>query len=242
MESERYLSQYVQPGDLEKGERARLSLKESFGQVELENKSTLELSKRHFMVDVSCHRLSSYNGNDRYWLDYYILQRDDRENAYIELEDVLPRDYRVTFTAADRTLDRSRFSIHEKVIDIDIAIDRKIFILALLHEAGHVRQYEGLSDKDKSAYEKAWFNLREASSKGVEVNGEDAARVLMWERGAWAFALKKIKPFLDSEDTEDNFTLKLSDIKSYIHNDALGGYNAEIADVIEKGLVIQSGQ
>lgn len=90
-------------------------------------------------------------------------------------------------------------------------------IVHLVHEAGHV--YEKTDDARFSS-----MNEHDVSSK---VYIGDLAEKLLSERNAWAFGLKKLKPFLEKNKI-DGFSIQRDDVLAIVKNQALQNYHESI--------------
>jgi len=95
-------------------------------------------------------------------------------------------------------------------------ITRLETILGLLHEMGH------LSDKT----EMNWFAMRRYT-QGERISVREAKQILRYERNAWAFAIRKIKPFLDKDTKEQ--------VIHFMHEDALKSHSEQIREQIAPG-------
>jgi len=101
-------------------------------------------------------------------------------DATLNIFDITPKDVRIFFNPY---IDTHIGYISGKKIFIGSDINKPRSILALLHEIGHSHENEIIFQEEKN--------------RGIEPQ-EDLAQLLVSERNAWAFALKKIKPFLNN--------------------------------------------
>lgn len=92
---------------------------------------------------------------------------------------------------------------------------------------GHCKDYESITDE----FEKRDFDSgHKALRRERQVSAGLLESVLRRERNAWAYALKKIKPFLGKKISRE-------DVQKYIHEYALASYSRGVRKKIEEGLV-----
>ncbi len=158
-------------------------------------------------------------------LKTFTLSRRDK-NISVQLFDIVPPDYNVYFdtTAADHSdivyPDSKRIVLFGK-----LAAPKTI--LGLFHEGGHIIE---------QAKGEAEFGPEKHSTQLVD----HLARQLLSERDAWAFALKKIKPFLDEEEG-DQFTIQRDAVIEHIKNYALRTYTDSIKNSVESARATSHG-
>lgn len=99
----------------------------------------------------------------------------------------------------------------------DISVPRTI--LSLLHEAGHLNRLPESMEEAGSKREKALST--------ETISPSDAAFVLRMERDAWAFALRKLRPFLNKDP---NSPLNKDAVLYEIHNFALKSYSNRLKE------------
>jgi hypothetical protein len=103
--------------------------------------------------------------------------------------------------------------------------------VSLLHEAGHVHDphLNSVTTQEDQELRKELFGLQfslpEEKKANKETTQKVAAHILRAERNAWAYALKKLRPFFEGEDGE---FLTEQAVMDLIHNDSLDSYAAGI--------------
>ena len=105
-------------------------------------------------------------------------------------------------------------------------------LITVLHEMGHCENPPNEKDMRYRGY-LLTFNkkfLTEDEGKDPEIEEKIAGEVVKQERDAWAFALKKLRPFMRSG------ALDKKDVLQVCHDIALRGYMNRINDVINPGL------
>lgn len=112
-------------------------------------------------------------------------------------------------------------SMWERIVLVEGDLADIDTLLALMHEIGHVviKDTQAGSETRQRAFKRFDQNMR--------LGNRDAAAVLREERDAWAFALKKLRPLITSENWPK--------IKSAIHDDALHSYNQDLRDSLFPG-------
>lgn len=97
-------------------------------------------------------------------------------------------------------------------------------VLALLHELGHVKDFEKM---DKDNLQKSIEDTRQINFEENDIQPEQAERRFKLERSAWAYALSKIRPFLGKSNS-GLFTV--SQVREYVDNYSLGSYSRGLSE------------
>lgn len=98
-------------------------------------------------------------------------------------------------------------------------------IISLAHESGHAAIYESLDNEQRHLLKLASDRYRSRN-----FSQEDLAVILKYERDAWAWALKKLKPIIGQNDEEGIITR--TQLTNIIHKVALKSYTDNIAKKI----------
>lgn len=102
-------------------------------------------------------------------------------------------------------------------------------VLVLFHELGHNNVWQSSEKQEKYKVQNLVSKL-----KSGELDYRTAGLVLKSERDAWAFALKKLRPFLSVQGSEDGMT-SVTEARHFIHDLMLSSYTQEL----ERGLYEQ---
>jgi hypothetical protein len=105
--------------------------------------------------------------------------------------------------------------IYANIVEIGSEPSSPQAILTLMHELGHINDEEQIQEDDTEISD---IELRAifAGAPTLEMDRDKSAIILRQERHAWAYALKKIKPFLGS------MNIKEDGVKKLVHDFALG--------------------
>lgn len=139
------------------------------------------------------------------------FSRNDKEKTSFNLKEIVPEGYHVFF----RTSENINCPIPDGSIDPStktIMLERDIAspygLMTLLHEIGHAKDFENLSEKEKTLFLEVGDNF---DKKSVIHN----ALLIKIEKNAIAFALSKIKPFSDNDYGDNKTNILREDIKSF---------------------------
>jgi len=203
------------------------SLSKPIGRVEYLQSGNIKIENQPFVLEFSYAKISkevaeSFEKHPRYKepdpdtlfeLTSYRLTRTDK-NISLTLDNLIPDNYKVYFSPT--TQDWSSYvktSDKNGRIVLSDDVVTPMILLQLLHEAGHVHEK---TDGGKQFTEIDSDNTSTIYTK-------DLAKKLLSERNAWAFALRKIKPFLD-EDKSKGFAISKNDTLILAKNWALKSY------------------
>jgi len=151
------------------------------------------------------------------------------KSSKADVFEILPEKYQIYF-CPDEKNDRVESSVfvEQKLVLITGDLSKPLTILSLFHEIGHLVDDKIMGDKDKEErhkesrirYNKAGQPIKSPDDTGVYKPTEnDLVTILNSERNAWAFAIKKLKPFLK------NLNIDNQDLRVYIHDYALKSYS-----------------
>lgn len=222
-----YIRKHIEKQDEPKVEQAHERLSVPFGVVEYGKSGIERVENFPFILEFSYDSLpddsepitASSDGlkvdarNFKY-LKSFKLRRVDKD-IDLNLSEIVPGDYSV-YISPDRTDDswNSVCDFNNKRIIVGGDITKPEYILHLLHEAGHAQISESTNRDQDFQSEKNWRKVADQSA---------IAKKLLEERDSHAFALKKIKPFVDKEQT-GNFSILKGDCLTLMHKWALESY------------------
>lgn len=161
-------------------------------------------------------------------VDDFVLS-DTETGRVLDLEGILPNDkYKVVVKISGAS---TQALVKAKMIYTHTCLHSPAGILDLLHEAGHLQFTDPLPKRIKSEY--AGMASRVMFEMGEKV---DMAHILEQERKAWAFCLRKIKPFLADKEDPDSGLATTEEVRSYIHASSLSSYGSSFVKILEDGL------
>lgn len=211
-------------------QQALESLSKPIGKIEYSKSGNIKIENQPFVLEFSYAKVSrgvaeSFEKHPRYKepdpdtlleLLSWKLTRTDR-NVSLTLDYIIPDNYKIYFSPTTQD-----WSSYVKIGDKDTRIvlsgdiTTPIIILELLHEAGHI--HEKTDDP-------RFIKTKPEETSTIYTN--DLADKLLSERNAWAFAIKKIKPFLDKDESK-GFVIKKDDVLTVAKDWALESYLTSI--------------
>jgi|GEM_PF-4197396 len=219
--------------DEEKIKRAKEALSKPIGEVKWAESGIIKVENIPFVMEFSYVPISEEIAKS-IWQDprrkninldtlreitTWTLTREDN-GATLSLSDILPEGYRVFFSTVAQ--DGSSYVVMDEsggTVVLNAEITKPEMIIHLLHEAGHVHE-----KTDEMRFSPT--NNPDVSSK---VYKGDLAVKLLSERNAWAYALRRLKPFVDQEPTS-GFSIQKNDVLTLANNWALKSYQDSIKD------------
>ena len=158
--------------------------------------------------------------------------RNKKTGGELHLLDILPKDYRIIWTASS-----DEESVQTADFENKICLSRGDFsqpriVLGLLHEIGHCVDCENIEehfDRNQYGRDNVLFDIYR-NDPDQKMPAASLERMLRAERNAWSFALRKIKPFFDEE------TFDKKDILAYIHGRTLASYSQGMRKKMKHGL------
>lgn len=215
-----YISKHLDTIDPEQIKIANQNLARPFGKIHLLDSGKGHITQSPFTVDFSYNQTENekiHSGtvpNEKLWELKNLIVKKDRVNQTLDISSLLPNGYKIYFTTGNNEKSWSSY-IFEKAIVLNREPNSPGALLDLLHEIGHSNSRH--DDGDKFKAEKGRLQSGDVS---------DLASRLLDERNAWAFALKKFKPFLDCSPQEEGFSINKQDVLTRIKNYALESYQA----------------
>ncbi len=213
---EKHLSQEM---DEQSVTNAIRRLEVPFGEATYEGESKIEVKKEPFMVTLEYTEIRPDNPVlDKTRDTHVVLYRVDEltinrtDVGTLSISAFVPEGWHVYFDPSE-TEETSYADLHEKMIVLRRDPLQPIGLLTLLHEIGHT--YESEMPKE---FTQETFENRNTFDQ------TDLAAKLQSERDAWAFAFKKIRPFLDASPT-NGFSIQRQDALVYAKKYALQSYD-----------------
>ena len=160
----------------------------------------------------------------------------DNGKTSVDLFQFLPQGYDIYFSPIEG---RTFAQPESQVLFLHgMRISPKV-ILSLFHEVGHAADYEKMSKEDRKKYIDARVRFHGA---GEPINRLDDPNVykptpgdvdvvLKSERDAWAFTLRKLRPFFK------DLGITHEDLAFFVHKYGLSSYVGKTKEIIEKGLL-----
>lgn len=125
-------------------------------------------------------------------LDNFTL-RNNKTHAVVTQADILPSDVTIVFDPYHERPWSSIYFSEAKLILLSEPPDVPVAVVSLFHEAGHADDFKKRPEMI-SSIERIGNIMR--NERGEKVTKQEAEEFLRSERNAWAFALRKLKPFI----------------------------------------------
>ena len=228
-----YLEKHDEPTDPRKLETALRNLSEPIGRVEYSSDDEVNIKSDSFNLGYKYYQISDI---DLDTLSDLNIQTEDikgiknlhfgkaNNSASINFNEIIPEGYRVYMVSGHKSQWSDFVSIKDKIIVLNGDIRIPETILALLHEIGHIHA-DPKKQEDSFA--------PEPNQDRRTINADDLARKLLNERDAWAYALKKIKPFFYKGEDQDK-AIRKEDVIAYAKDKCLQSYNKWASKLIDE--------
>lgn len=215
---------------------AKQRLSQPFGETNLTESGQAHLVNPPFTVDftygeVGDKQLYTSRGealskdNIRELKTFSLIK--DGTTQKLDLVTLLPPDYKVYFMQGSGDVGWSSYILPgENYIVLNMEPNTPESLLHLLHEIGHGHTLE---QGDHEFTEE-----KERLRSGPVTHLADE---LLEERNAWSYALRKLKPFLDTQPKQNLFTIDKTDVLTLMKGRFLQSYQKNI----EKIAIQQSG-
>ncbi len=226
----KYLEQHLEPSREEDNKEQAQSyeqLDNPLAVVEYKDAGTVEIKTPDLEVTYTYESRNEYDELRKVLKSFTLT--NPHTGSKLSLEDILSSDYRIIFIprASEIGETTSMYDGLTKEFKITDDLAKVKGILKLLHEIGHEVSEQKLSDDDKLEIGEILGTFH--SKNENEIDSKQLEMILKDERDAWAFALGKIKPFLNDSN------LRKENVLKYIHGEmALGAYSAKIKKQLKK--------
>jgi|WetSurMetagenome_2_1015567.scaffolds.fasta_scaffold86106_1 hypothetical protein len=223
-----YLNKYLEKSSGTKDEKRKLmdKLKMSLSAepVKYNESGTVDCKKEFFELKFSYRRPSVEENKDHfgdealrelagresvkqaagnYWIIDSITLTNLENNFSANITDDLPSGFLIVYhplNPNERHRMRTDAAGKYKFIDIFDDLTKPYTLVALLHELGHARDYATRSDEEKKRF------TRESDKP----EKKELADLLIKERNAWAYAIQKLKRFLNNNFLNKDDLLKIA--------------------------------
>lgn len=243
-----YLDSHLESGPGWAGEGAKRLLTIPFREVRYRPEGKLMVKRGPFRLKIDYQKpditeippeatMQIITDENESWkiLNNLVFWRKDRHAPSLELTDIIPEGYKVLFKSptgqqvGEPEQDTRCFvDVEHKMYHIKGDLATPAALLNLLHEVGHSYDYEQQASSIKpSEFDDAHGVLKEG---GFLLTEEAMATVLRRERNAWAYALKKIRPFLDRDASSSEYSITTSEVRDYIMDYCLRTYGEGIRE------------
>lgn len=225
-----YIQKHLDIMDPKLVEEARERLSLPLGESQLAEAGEAHLAHGPFSIDYAYDKaegakLSTVEGEllpmeDMRELKAFSFAKDG-VNQKLDLAALLPPGYKVYFMKGNGDHGWSSYAdVRADYIVMDREPSSPEALLILLHELGHGHT-EGKGDHK--------FTPEKERLASGDVT--DLADKLLVERNAWSYALRKLKPFLDTGPKAEEFSITKSDVMARIKGRALQSYQSYIERV-----------
>lgn len=164
------------------------------------------VAKRVYLADRQAKLLENKTGHSLIISRFSLRGKNGQT---LELEDISPENFSILHDPASSL---NFASAENRYIFTSKPFSRPMGVLVMLHELGHCHDYDRLDDDEKAVYDAAMSHKPEDQTE--ERKAQRMATVLMRERNAWAFALKKLRPLIPQDEQNFWFSRKL--VQSHI--------------------------
>ncbi|MBI4097973.1 MAG: hypothetical protein HY426_02945 [Candidatus Levybacteria bacterium] len=149
----------------------------------------------------------------------------------VSLEELLPEGWSVVFVPTGQKEAITHHGL-KAIIVTGMQPTSPEFALSLLHEVSHAREDDPqLLDRE---------SIRSRINSLKDINGSEGAQIIRSERNAWAFAIKKIKPFIDFRpDSQSAFSWV--NVRREVRN-SIGTYSGPVKLLLMKQLRVLEPQ
>lgn len=217
-----YIKKHLDQIAPESVEEAKKNLSWSFGEINLSEAGKAELIHPPYFLDFSyvspSQEISTWDGQqipkeEVRELQAMMLAKDKIEQK-LDFISLLPPGYKIYFTKGKEEKTWSSYAdVENRIIVLNREPITPEALITLLHEIGHGQTWK------KGGHHFA--NEKERLRSG---DVTDLAHQLLEERNSWAFAFKKLKPFLDNSSGRAGETILKSDVLIRIKGYALQSY------------------
>ncbi len=143
-----------------------------------------------------------------------------KSGARMELSDILSRDVILAFDSrpsSEPMTDAASVGTNHIILSNPLTVPKSVFVL--LHEAGHFNDFKA----------RVYGKIFDDTQDSFPISNSEAAELLRRERNASAFALTKIRPFIDDDGPFTESTLRY-----FVHHESLHSHSKSIADKLTR--------
>jgi len=227
-------------------------ISEKFSDIEYEPEGEVKIEKENFDVNFSYQEISDEDFKilqENFSIEGFVKEdlreltsfnlKEKLTNEKIDLMALLPSGYKVYFWTHGLP-ESSGANFDVKRIFMGSDLNSPLAIYVALHEIGHCVDFERLNDAEKKIVDEAFVNYVSATEGIVEevpeketkqppLTDKDLSQIILRERNAHAFALRKFHSFIKPLGIDDEVLRN-----TLVHGGALRSYAKTVVEELNK--------